>query len=283
MEEKIDELPLLPQVLVKLLQLNQTSDDYFDDFELLVKEDPTFAVRVIALANSASSAPVTPITSIRDAITRMGVATISSLVASLAVQKVFMPTRPGEVRLWTHAVCTACAAEELAKTAKAIRVEPGQAYLAGLLHDIGRFVMMEHASAELQSVDESNWDTPEELVAADVEVYKYTHCELGFLACEHWGLPTAISQVVRDHHADLPAKIEPGSVEALTYCVQVADCLSIFVLEVEGLEPAEIRERIASDCVIETSDGSGIEVEEVYASVGSIQDASAHLLNGLGI
>ena len=125
MEGKIDELPLLPQVLVKLMQLDSASDDYFDEFEKLVKEDPTFAVRVIALANSASSAPVSPITSIRDAITRMGASTISSLVASLAVQRVFMPSKPGEVRLWTHSILAACATEHVAKIATALDVDAG--------------------------------------------------------------------------------------------------------------------------------------------------------------
>ncbi|MEO1247087.1 MAG: HDOD domain-containing protein, partial [Pseudomonadota bacterium] len=107
MEAKIDELPLLPQVLVRLLQLRPASVDYFENFESLVKEDPAFAVRVISLANSSTSAPVSPIETIRDALTRMGAVTIGALVASLAVQKVFMPTEPGQVRLWSHSILAA--------------------------------------------------------------------------------------------------------------------------------------------------------------------------------
>jgi len=283
MEGKIAELPLLPQVLVKLLQLNRTSEDYFDDFELLVMEDPTFAVRVIALANSASSAPVAPITSIRDAITRMGATTIADLVASLAVQKVFMPSKPSEIRLWTHSVQTACATEAVAKLVQGLEVDPGRAYLSGLLHDIGRFVMMEHASEELQAVDESNWHTPEELVAADVDVYKYTHSELGFLACDHWGLPNAVSNVVRDHHADLPAAITPGSDEATTYCVQVADRLSIFVLETGDVPTDELRQLIESDCIIEIDHGRGLDPEALLDRIPSIQAASDRLIAALGL
>ena len=51
MERKIGELPLLPQVLVRILQLDQDADNYFEEFGKLTKEDPAFAVRVIALAN----------------------------------------------------------------------------------------------------------------------------------------------------------------------------------------------------------------------------------------
>lgn len=284
MEGKIDELPLLPQVLVKLMQLDRAGDDYFDEFERLVREDPTFAVRVIALANSASSAPASPITSIREAITRMGAATISGLVASLAVQRVFMPSKPGELRLWTHSILAACATEQVAKIAKELSVDPGHAYLAGLLHDIGRFVMMEHTTDGLQAVDESDWRTPDELIAADFEVYRFTHSELGYLACNRWGLPKSVSRVVRDHHANLSANVEPGSVEAATYCVQVADRLCMFVLE-QGEEetPEVVIERIRDQCVIEIADEFRPDSAEIFSAVPNIRDASNSLIQGLGL
>lgn len=94
MDVIIDELPLLPQVLVRILQLNSNSEDYFEQFELLAREDPALAIRVVALANSAASAPVSPIVSIKDALTRMGATTIRNLVTSIAVQRVFLPSKP---------------------------------------------------------------------------------------------------------------------------------------------------------------------------------------------
>jgi HD-like signal output (HDOD) protein len=57
MASKIGELPLLPQVLVKILQLNTSAVDYFEQFESLANEDPALAVRIVAMANSAASAP----------------------------------------------------------------------------------------------------------------------------------------------------------------------------------------------------------------------------------
>lgn len=283
MERNIGELPLLPQVLVKLLQLDRSDDNYFDDFELLVKEDPAFAIRVIAIANSSASAPISPITTIRDAVTRMGATTISNLVASLAVQKVFMPTEPGQVRLWTHSVVTAFAAEQVAKLAKRLNVDPGRAYLAGLLHDIGRFVMMEHSTDELQAVDESNWTSPDELVRADVAVYKYTHSELGYRACKQWGLPDEISDVVRRHHTDIAGPIDPGSIEAMTYCVQVADRVCIFVLEnSDAADPDDLVALIGDDCILEVGGQRWVDPESLVECLPPIKEASASLLGGLG-
>ena len=282
MQEKIDDLPLLPQVLVKLMQLNRLADDYFDEFELLVREDPTFAVRVVALANSSVSSPVTPITTIREAITRMGAATIGSLVASLAVQRVFMPSKPGEKRLWTHSVTTACASEHVARLAADLKVDPAQAYLAGLLHDIGRFVMMEHASEALQAVDESNWGSPDELVEADVEVYKYTHSELGYLACKHWGLPTTIADVVRAHHDELPGAIEPQSTDALTYCIQLADRLSIYVLDSDNVDADDNGESIRK-CTLEIENDLAPTAEALVDKIPTIKEDCDRLLCGLGL
>ncbi len=283
MQRKIDELPLLPQALVKLLQLNHSSDDYFDEFERLVKEDPTFAVRVIGLANSAMSSPASPITSIREAITRMGAATISGLVSSLAVQRVFMPSEPGEVRLWTHSVFVACGAEEIARLTGELKVNPGQAYLAGLLHDIGRFVMLEHTPNELHEVDASDWHTPDELLQADAKIYGFTHSELGHLACHRWGLPDSISELVRDHHDALPDHIEPGSITALNYCVQLADRLSIFVLEEKPQDDKDVlMETIQQKCLDAVDPAHRLNAADVRDRIETIQQAGQSLLEGLG-
>ncbi len=285
MKAKIDTLPLLPQVLVKLLQLSQTSPDYFDQVEKLAEEDPAFAVRVVALANSASSAPAVPITSIKVALTRMGSAAVGDLVASLAVQRVFMPREANQVRLWQHSISAAVATQRVAGLIPSLELEPGQAYLAGLLHDIGRFVMLEHAAPSLRKVDESNWHTPEELIAADVEIYKFTHSELGFLACRRWGLPDDIAEMVRYHHAPIDGDIDAGSWVALTVCVQIADRLCLSIVERpsdEEQSPEQIEERIVRDCLQTDQERHLLSPAALQAAIPLIQRDSERLLAGLG-
>jgi len=285
MEAKIDELPVLPQVLVRLLQLKPTAEDYFESFEGLAKEDPAFAVRVIALANSATSSPVSPIETIREAMARMGATRIGALVASLAVQKVFMPTEEGQVRLWIHSIYAAVAAEAIAGRCTALGLDPGKAYLAGLLHDIGRFVMLEHAAPCLKAVDESNWTSPEELVAADVEVYKFTHSELGFLACQRWALPEELSQAVRDHHSAVGNVVEPGSLDALNYCIQIADRLCMNALECDGFEMLDADQRVSileAECLAPVSECRIVTPEMLDALVPFARRDGGALLSNLG-
>jgi len=285
MEDKIDELPLLPQVLVRILQLDTESDSFFEEFGKLTKEDPAFAVRVITLANSAASAPAVPVVSIRDALTRMGSHAIRGLVASLAVQRVFLPTKPNEVGLWQHSVHAAFAAAKIAELIPDIQVDPAEAYLVGLLHDIGRFVMFEHAAPNLLKVDESHWQTPEELIEADVEIYTFTHSELGFRACVHWQLPDSICEVIRRHHTPIEEEIAPGSIDALLFCVQVADNLCLSLLQRDDFEEITVEARIEAvrgDYLKTKQQLQLIPADALVASLDRIRSDSLELLSGLG-
>ncbi len=285
MERKIDELPLLPQVLVRILQLDPDMDNYFEEFGKLTKEDPAFAVRVIALANSSASSPVAPVVSIREALARMGVETIRSLVASLAVQRVFLPTKPNEISLWQHSVFTALASAKIAEIVPALDVNPAESYLVGLLHDIGRFVMFEHAAPELLAVDESQWETPEELIEADVEVYKFTHCELGYRACVHWKLPETVCDAIRMHHTPIEGEIPPSSPEAQQFCLQAADRLALALLQRDDFEetPEDTRlQRIEDTCLITEESRTVLPPAQLAKHLDSLYAEGHNLLDGLG-
>ncbi len=286
MEKKIDELPLLPQVLVRILQLDPKSDEYFEEFEYTAKEDPAFAVRIIALANSAASSPVAPISVIRDALARMGATTVGSFVASLAVQRVFMPTEPSQIMLWKHAISTAVGAQRVAELVPQLQVEPAHAYLVGLLHDVGRFVMFEHAPKQLLEVDEHNWQTPDDLETVDVEVFNFTHSELGYLACVHWGVPDQIAEIIRHHHTPIEGEILPQTPDATTFCVQVADRLAVTLIDspdFDSLTDDERDERIAMFCVKSTEERALLPVDRLSGQVTTIRNESERIMEGLGL
>ncbi len=285
MAQKVDELPLLPQSLVSVMSLDPDEDDYFERFEELAREDPALAVKIVSFANSAASAPMSPILSIQGALARMGIQPIRSLVASLGVQRVFMPSEPNQVRLWKHSISVGVASQRLAILLSTLKVEPGFAYLAGLLHDIGRFVMFEHASADLLRVDESNWQSGDDLVTADLDVFTFTHSELGYLACQRWGLPDEIADVVRCHHADLEQTIAPASNAATNLCVQVADWLDMRIFSDDALEGApcdELAAVIAGECPAIAILGNLIDPQALSLQLPTIRSDVSELLGGLG-
>lgn len=286
MAEKIEDLPLLPQVLTRFMQLDQNADDFFEKFAALIQEDPALAVRVVAMANSSASSPVSPIVSIRDAMTRMGYRSIQTAVMSMAVQRVFTPTEPNQIRLWTHSIMVALATRRLAELVPTLQVDTGLAYLAGLLHDVGRFVMFQHAAPELNAVDECQWTSPDELVQADVAVYRYTHSELGYLACVRWALPEELAGIVRHHHDAISRPVERGTPLATQLCVQIADALSVAVLENDELDADDVsavEKLVRSRCVEGKESRRWFEPKPIAQECGELRSEGLRIIKGMGL
>lgn len=199
-ESKIEELPVLPIILTKLMALNRLADDFPERVLALIETEPSYAARVLSTANSAASAPATPIVSLRAAIMRIGSARAVDLVTAAAVTRVFVPRDPWEKGLWRHSLQVAVAARALALRADDRDLPPDEIYPAALLHDLGRLVMFNEAPDLLRTVDEGDWDSPEKLVLLERSICGLTHTELGALACRQWNLPETIVIAVRDHH-----------------------------------------------------------------------------------
>lgn len=225
-------LPLLPGVITKMLALDRDDDDYFRQILPLAQDDPSLALRIIKLSNSAAFMGASPANTLEVALTRLGAYQIAALVSSLAVLKVFIPT-PGNSRsLWQHSIQVALIARDIAKLDSAINVDPNEAYLCGLLHDVGRLIMFEIATDDATSIEKEEWDTPELLIDAEMKVAGITHAELGYKVCKKWGLPEHISVVVKYHHTmNLQKVLSIGTVERkLIDVVQIADALSLLML-----------------------------------------------------
>lgn len=215
------------------MTLDRDSDEFFDEVLELIEGDPTFAARLLAAANSASSAPRHPIQSVRGALTRLGSTGASELILAIAVSRVFIPRDPWEKSLWRHALQVAGAMRALAAfTDRELGLDADVAYTAGLLHDIGRFVLFGESPDLLREVDEGDWDSPERLVEVEQAICGFTHTELGHMACEHWSLPRTIGRVALRHHEPI-AGPAMGDVARLVELARFAD-LAMFPSALPG-------------------------------------------------
>ena len=253
LERQLVELPLLPAVVSEVLTLDSGADDYFDRLLHLAERDPPFAVRVLRSANSASSAPLSTIVSLQQAVMRLGTDRCAGLVLALAVIKVFVPRSGAQRSLWIHSLQTALLARMFCKVIPTVRCNADQAYLCGLLHDIGRFVQFEGAPADLTRIDDMNWASPQELIEAERKALGYDHSLLGWHACKKWGLPESIGEVVRRHHEVLSG--DAHGPDDLVRVVQWADKLSVALI-------------MAPDIVAGTADEFSRRLYAQYKSIG---------------
>lgn len=227
---KLERIALLPSVVARLTALDLDSPDGAEEVIALVRSDPPLALRLMRLANSGMTGRG-DIATIPDAILRTGTQGIANVILTLSVVEVFVPHTRGQRHLWIHSIQTALAARRLATLRPDIGLGAEECYLAGLLHDIGRFVLFEHRPQELGQIDEADVDDPRSLIAAELQVCGFDHAALGHEVCRRWHLPESVCEMVRVHHLyGEERRHVPPEVAALVRLVQEADSFSFGLL-----------------------------------------------------
>jgi putative nucleotidyltransferase with HDIG domain len=244
--KEIDNIPMLPSVITQLLSLSVNDPDYFNKVIQLAESDPTFALRTIKLSNSALFGIHNPITNIHDAVIRIGIDQIHNLLASIAVTKVFVPVTDAEKRLWQHSLEVACLARLIASHLNECHVKPEQAYLAGLLHDLGLFLRFQESQDKFNHIDDYVWSTPAQHVESEKRLFEEPHAQLSEQICIQWNIPKSISDVVaHHHHYELSAHHElTEETVHLTRIIQLADLCSEMVYHMKGVTKTTVIEEV---------------------------------------
>jgi putative nucleotidyltransferase with HDIG domain len=205
-------LPLLPAVAGEVVALS--SDEERCDARALserIQRDPSLAGNVLKVANSAAFAPDEPIVSLQHAVGRLGLRTLRDIALAVALRgEVFHAGgREAEVReLWEHCAAAAVWAREIARSRRR-NVE--SAFLAGLLHDAGKPLVIEAALA-------IGIEDPATLVRCVQEL----HEEVGARLVESWELGPRLAGAVAFHHRPERA----GEHVELASTVRLADLLA---------------------------------------------------------
>ena len=167
--------------------------------ERLISQDQALTGQVLKLANSAFYKGLNKVSTVKNAVIRLGTREISNIVllvsqksnyrASSAIYRKMMDT------LWRHSVGCAVGSHWIAKLARAAEIAH-EAFFAGLLHDIGKLLLLAVIDASRKS-GEIPEDPSPELID---EVIGNLHAEYGCRLLETWNLPEKYAVVVRDHH-----------------------------------------------------------------------------------
>ena len=198
-EKHIGQLPMLPGVVHQLMQFDPESEMFFEAVFRLSRTDPPLACLILSHANSAASAPNHPIYDLREALTRIGSETVVKLVTDVSVGKVFMPSTDAERSLWTHSVNVA-AQVELRCQQKDSKIPPELGYICGLLHDLGRFVLLQFSPQTINQAAAAGWETLDDLPKAELQLIGTTHAQIGYIAARKLNLPKIICSLIKHHH-----------------------------------------------------------------------------------
>jgi len=253
LESRLRKLPRLPSVIGELIALDPSNDDYTSRVNEIAAREPALAGRLLSVANGAMSAPANQITTLHDALVRLGARRVSTLVTSFAVMQVFVPINKAQRDLWRHAILTAVGAQEIAARCS-WDVAPQLAYVAGLLHDVGSFVLCNEGEPPVSRGEIAEWNTPPSLSATARKNPANDHCTVGWMAARIWNLPLHLSEVMRFHHHHGPFDDKVSALgRPLIRIVQQADCLSYLLIrhakQLTSVDSSKLERILAQHCI----------------------------------
>lgn len=228
----INTLSLLPRVATQLKQLSQESAAFYPKIAALAERDPLLAIRILCAAHTVPCGPLKPVYNIEKALERIGVFNTLKLIDKLCLidPDIIMPDDQFN---WRHPIETAVYSRFLAENISAFNVRSDLAYMAGLTHDIGHFMLQHIALNTAKSIDSLCWHSVDELPEQKPQAGGFTHVDMGYLLAQRWNLPRTLTNMLRFHrHYDLWAfkTVSVGFKQLLTI-VQFADALSVLTMQ----------------------------------------------------
>ena len=222
------ELPTMPEVLVKLNEVMARADASAADVAKVVGADPAVATNVLRIVNSAYYGLQVRVSSVSLAISVMGFNMTKKVALKAAVFSAFGKRRDtiqhfDPLAFWKHAVFTGVAARTLAGASSVFAdMHPEDAYIAGLLHDIGKIILMEKAAPRYLAMLRKSVQQGRPETEVESEDLGFTHADVGSVLAIKWSLPEDLAIAIRYHHA--PAK-DPFH-RSLSSLIHLADHLA---------------------------------------------------------
>lgn len=224
--QEISHIATLPEVTMKIIQLVEDPDSTAQDLNNVISNDPALGARILKVVNSAFYGLPGQIGSINRAIVLLGLNAVKNIAIAASLAKLFRGGRicPGfDAReLWTHSIATATATRLLSD--KIGLGLPDEAFLAGLIHDIGIMVEIQARRPKFVEIMEKlDADDSVTLRSVEAEVLGADHEQFGSALCKAWKFPANFAYVTGFHHRPLEA---PEKNRTLTVLVHVADVIT---------------------------------------------------------
>lgn len=221
----ITSIGTLPEVTAQIIRTVEDPKSNAQQLNKIVSHDPALVARVLKVVNSAFYGLPGQVGSVERAIVMLGLSAVKNIAVAASLGTMFRGTKLCDGftarDLWTHCVAVACAARDLAKQARLPIAE--EAFLAGMIHDIGLLASLQMWPEKLKLVCNEARASARPFCTVEREAIGVDHQRLGQALCERWAFPRSC-QFVAAHHHDLTPPSEGARV--LAAVVAVADVLA---------------------------------------------------------
>ena len=218
---KTSSLPAMPQVMLKVRQMIKLPGTSPAQLAKIIEIDPAMVAGILKVANSAYYGFRGKVTTIQHASALFGTRRMAELITAMSAGGVLGKALDGyglkAGDMWRHSIAVACTAGEIAAAVDSDVFD--SAYMAGLLHDVGKIILNPYVQERKVLFDHYYAIHPEKPDQdAEQDILGFDHAVIAAILCETWNLPRSISFGIRHHH-------QPSSAgdHQLSHIVHLAD------------------------------------------------------------
>ena len=221
-------IPTLPEVVQKLNTMVENPKVGLDEIGELVSKDAAISAKVLRIANSAVYGLAEPATSVIEAAKIVGARTLRNIALQASIFDHYGDYAEIQefdlMGVWKHAIFVGQMSQEIALRSRAVDMEltPDEFYTCGLLHDLGKVVLLESLGEQYLDVYRRANENGRASHLEEQEAFGFCHTDVGVLVARRWNLHERIGQVIQYHHGPR-VEIERSPLVAV---VAVADQLS---------------------------------------------------------
>lgn len=196
------DLPAMPQVASKVLELSSDPNTSAQQLQQVISDDQAMTARILKIANSALYSCSRKIKTLTEAIVMLGFNSIRSLVVTSAARNLYntrsSQTGLKERLLWEHSIGCAFACRFMAEATRPAFTE--EAFLAGLMHDIGKLVLNLHTPEMFDQIVQVVYNENRSFSVTEQEIFGFDHTHVGAMLVNKWKLSPVLEEVIRNHH-----------------------------------------------------------------------------------
>jgi len=198
--QMLRELPAMPAVATRIFRMVESPDTDAMDIARAISMDPLLTAKVLKMANSSYYAPTEPITNLPFAVTRMGLRALRNVVVveCLPLKGRGQHADPLMAGLWEHSTASAIGARLIGRRVPGCSAD--DAFVAGLLHDLGKSVLTTMRGKEYAAVVARVQAGGCDFASAERGAFGFDHAAIGAAVLHMWQLPEPFVQGVANHH-----------------------------------------------------------------------------------
>jgi HD-like signal output (HDOD) protein len=211
--EKFKKIRTLPHIVTRLVQLVNDEESTLQDFEAVIRLDPALVARLLTLVNSSYFGLTRKVDSISRAVALLGMKNLHNIAVTDAIQGMLRShsgsTEFSPQRLWLHSAASGICCKMIAE--RIFTINGDDAYLCGILHDIGLIVEMAADQETFLQLTEQLAVGGPSIVELESQLFQTDHCQIGYILAKDWRITDPIAEAIRDHHQENNGSIAPHS------------------------------------------------------------------------